>query len=222
MAETNQDLMSGWESSSPNSQQVEQQIDDDHPLQGPPNKIYGINRTTAMMGLMFIGGLVWVFFASHQFDPPEKDSAAISQQAIISAGLADMTRATQSKTAQRQKMRALIRAINFEAKHRQVPLEDLNGNPFVFTGRKKTPAPKKLPDKPLAQPTDQPQEQEPQAPPISHLRLQSVLLGNPKSATISGHMVNEGQNISGWTVKRIEVDRVILQWRNQQYELKIR
>lgn len=216
---------SGWQVSDETKRGENPEVDGS-PIQGPPNKIYGINRSTAMMGLMFLGGLTWVFFASRQFTPVTLSEEEQRNQAIIEAGLKDMMKVTTGKETSRRKMRRMIRSIYFEAKNRQIPIDELKRNPFVFEAAQ-AQAPKPEPVQP--RPAPRPREPEPvkspepaaQAPPLEGIRLQSVLLGNPASAMISGNMVNEGQTLRGWKVEKILRDRVILRWNDQQYILRM-
>lgn len=216
----------GWQVSDETKRGENPEVDGS-PIQGPPNKIYGINRSTAMMGLMFLGGLTWVFFASRQFTPVSMSEEDLKNQTIIDAGLQNMMKITTGKEKQREKMRRMIRSIYFEAKNRQIPMDELTRNPFVFEPAvAQAPKPEPVTPKPSKRSGKKPEDDKPpepveQPPPIDGLRLQSVLLGNPASAMISGSMVNEGQTIQGWKIVKIEAGRVVLQWKDRQYVLRM-
>jgi hypothetical protein len=216
----------GWQVSDETKRGENPEVDGS-PIQGPPNKIYGINRSTAMMGLMFLGGLTWVFFASRQFTPVEMSEEDRKNQTYIDAGLQNMMKISSGKEKHREKMRGMIRSIYFEAKNRQIPMDELKHNPFVFEPAvAKAPKPEPVKTRPVDTPKRKPEDDKPpepveQPPPIDGLRLQSVLLGNPASAMISGSMVNEGQTLQGWKIVKIEASRVVLQWKDRQYVLRM-
>jgi hypothetical protein len=111
------------------------------------------------------------------------------------------------------------------AKDRQIPLSDLEGNPFVYVPPK-APAPepvkKEEPDKEEAPEDPQADQRAEAIRAVQDLELQSVLLGGrTRSAMISNNLLAEGQTIKGWTVSRIESRRVILTWREETYVLQM-
>ena len=114
--------------------------------------------------------------------------------------------------------RAVVNTFYYEARQRQIPLEQLSGNPFIYVpvGFLKSGLAFGQPDGNAAQagrptPQDTP-------PPVGALKLQSVLMGEGGArAMISNNMVAEGQTINGWTVKSIQSREVILTWKDRKH-----
>jgi hypothetical protein len=59
---------------------------------------------------------------------------------------------------------------------------------------------------------------------VKGFKLQSVLMGaNPSDnlAMVSNNLLAVGQEIAGWTVRKIEPQRVTLSWRDQEHVLEM-
>ncbi len=110
----------------------------------------------------------------------------------------------------------------YQAKQRQIPLEEISRNPFVFKAPElpkpaTQPAPKKQPA-PLEKIKKAPQEMEE----VKKLVLQSVLTGSRAPvAMISNNLLTEGQKISGWTLTKIDPRSVTLTWKDKTYILRM-
>lgn len=111
----------------------------------------------------------------------------------------------------------------FEAEHRQIPLSELRGNPFVFVA----PSPKTYPLVPLKTGAQETNKEEAQQlsealAAVKTLRLQSVLTGeHGATAMISNNLLTEGQKIRGWTVESIRSRQVVLIWQGHTYVLRM-
>jgi len=111
----------------------------------------------------------------------------------------------------------------FEARHRQIPLAQLRGNPFVFVA----PSPKTHPLAPLKpgpqETSGEETEQLSEAmAAVKALTLQSVLTGeHGATVMISNNLLTEGQKIRGWTVEAIRSRQVVLSWQGHSYVLRM-
>ena len=114
-----------------------------------------------------------------------------------------------------------------ESARRQIPMEMLLGNPFVFVPPEPPPETTTKPDQSSSrsarrQSLSRNEEFSRAMREVRKLGLESVLLG-PRDpvAMISGSLLAKGQSISGWTVSEIRPLEVVLTWRNRKHVLKI-
>jgi len=123
------------------------------------------------------------------------------------------------KTA--QKAKTIVEAFYFETRQRQVPITYLATNPFAFKVPAETQAlPLNTQDSRSKASEDSSGDKASDA--VKQLRLQSVLKGPTESvAMVSNNLLTEGQLINGWTVKKIESNRVILERQNQVHVLEM-
>lgn len=182
-------------------------------------EVFGIERATAMMGLMFLGGIGWVLFASQQVSIVMISDQDDPNVMIVESGLADINRLASPTQDQDEHTRRLMDAIYYGAKQRQIPPDDIRSNPFTYHFLPEPKAPEPEPDVPEAPPEPESAPENP--PPVAGLSLQSVLMGANPTAMISGTLVRRGQIIQGWKVVEIQQDRVKLMWRNRVYWLKM-
>ncbi|MBS3735019.1 MAG: hypothetical protein KGY99_08830 [Phycisphaerae bacterium] len=124
---------------------------------------------------------------------------------------------------------AVINERYFAAAPRQIPPDNLKTNPFEFAAPPADDSgksvasddPKPASDKPAAR-LDSAYERA--LGEVRGLELQTVLTdaGGQTMAMISNNLLTEGQVIAGWTVVRIEADRVVLRWRDRTHTLNLR
>jgi len=111
-----------------------------------------------------------------------------------------------------------------EAQQRQIPLDELHCNPFVFK-----PLARQLPRPPTGQGDNPPDGTDDQETALAEaleaagqLRLQAVIKGsNYRKAIISDFLLAEGEQINGWTISKILSGEVVLTWRDHTYVLKM-
>lgn len=116
----------------------------------------------------------------------------------------------------------VVEAFYYEARQRQVPIEKLSGNPFVFIPPE--------PTEPKVVEVEIPQEANLQEKELSdalaevkNLKLQSVMLGSSNAiAMISNNLLSVGQEINGWTVVSIAPRKVVLSWKDHKHVLDLK
>lgn len=114
-----------------------------------------------------------------------------------------------------------------EARQRQIPLDKVKGNPFVFNikapvdSASGTGAQNTVVIIPAQAPVNVELDAARNA--LKQLNLQSVLTGGSGRpiATISNNLLTEGQVISGWTVFKIDPTEVTLKWKDQTHVLRM-
>ncbi len=119
--------------------------------------------------------------------------------------------------------RQMVESFYIDMRKRQIPLEDLSGNPFCKP-RFQKPEPIRAPDESQPKPTlsayDKARRDALAA--VRPLRLQSILAGGASnSAMIDGELVKPGDKVVGWTVRTIEARSVTLVWRDLAYVLRL-
>jgi hypothetical protein len=188
---------------------------------GGGKKLFGVERATMMMALMFLGGIGWVLFASRQVKIVDISADEDPNVAIVQAGLMDINQTAQATKEQDEQTRKIMDAIYYGAKQRQIPPEDIHSNPFTYhflpEPKAPEPEPEMKPEEPQVKSEPEPED----PPPVEGLSLQSVLMGANPMVTISGKLVRRGQIIQGWEVVEIQQDRVKLRWRNRIYWLRM-
>ena len=110
----------------------------------------------------------------------------------------------------------------YEARQRQVPLAQLQCNPFVFS-----PPPSAVPvvaEKDPAPVVARPKvdvEAANAAEALNAMRLEMAVAGERPMAMISGSIYGEGGTVGVWTVAEIRPDEVVLEWKDQRHVLRI-
>jgi hypothetical protein len=189
---------------------------------GSPNPF--LTRANLMLLAMFGAGFGGLYVLSLRNGP----STALADQTLVhakvEAALNTMGVApTAADLEQHSRAKAIVNEFYTAARQRQIDLEKLRGNPFIF----------RKPDVPATQPAAEPNE--PNAPPpaepgekeamqaVQGLQLQSVLIDEQgdRVAFISSNLVATGQTIMGWTVVRINPTEVELSWREKKHVLKM-
>ena len=132
------------------------------------------------------------------------------------------------RSSQTNKVKTQTILDNFyhEARQRQVPVDRVRGNPFVFKSPQPStaPSPQSRPSEPTPTPEPVDTDRTAAMTAAKQLTLQSILTGSGSRsvASISNNLLTEGQVISGWTVAKITPTEVYLTWRDQKFVLKMK
>jgi len=171
---------------------------------------------------LFAAGIGCVYLLSLRKGPAEAGAEQRASEIQVETVLASLGEGPSGDIpAPKSKAGALVEAFYLQTRQRQIPIEKLWGNPFVYKSpvvfdpvkpKAAKPAPpgkaKTKPGSPLAE--------------ARKLLLQSVLTGSQgRTAMISNNLLSEGQTIRGWTVSRIQSNQVILTLRDQKYVLEM-
>lgn len=181
-----------------------------------PGALRGANLLLAALFAAGIGGL---YLLSLRQGPAEASADERQTEVQVDTALARLSAGSVAQT----KAKVLVDAFYYQASQRQIPVEDLWGNPFLFTP----------PQRP--EPTTKPADETPKRPipgarpsgpdPLAEARklsLQSVLMGTDgRKAMISNNLLGEGQVIRGWTVQTIESRTVVLAREGKTFVLKM-
>jgi len=183
------------------------------------------SRDGAMQGAnlllvaLFAVGIGGVYLLSLRQGPAEASAQERQTEVQVDTALARLS-ATSGVQA---KAKTLVDAFYYQASQRQIPVEDLWGNPFQYTPPRRPEATKKPEDKGPKRPAagERPSGPDPLAE-ARKLSLQSVLKGTDGSkAMISNNLLAEGQMIRGWTVQTIEPRKVVLTREGKTFVLKM-
>jgi len=181
-----------------------------------------LSKTNLLLAGMFTAGLACMYLLWTQGGPPKASAQENTTEARVASTLSSITAKAMRQDG--SKNIAVIEALRYEAKHRQLPLSSLQCNPFIFT-----PAPLPAHEEGVDGATGE--KRTTNAPTGSHaqallevkkLSLQTILTGsNGSTAMISNNLLAEGQTIGGWTVSKISPNEVLLTWKDKTYVLRL-
>ena len=185
-------------------------------------KRISLSKENALLAGLFAAGMIVVYLLGLRGGPAEASASQRAAERQVDSALQQLDRMLPASTSGPSKAKQVVDTFYYEARQRQIPIEQLSGNPFVFT----LPAPRAEPLRTTSTGTPLPKAQ-PEADGdalecVRRLSLQSVLMGtHGATAMISNNMLTEGQEIQGWTVKTILPREVILTWKDRQYVLSM-
>ena len=165
---------------------------------------------------MFAAGIGAIYLLSLRTGPATASAESKSAEVQVDDALTRLTKGDPNNL----KASTVVSTFYLQARQRQIPLEGLRQNPFVF----RMPAQAAVvPATGPAQPVVETQPDELAAlDEVRHLRLQSVMQGSGgATAMISNNLLTEGQKIRGWTVKKIGSDRVLLIFQSHEHVLTL-
>lgn len=177
-------------------------------------------RANMVLAGLFLGGMGCVYLLSLRDGPAAADAKQRAIELQVDSALQQLGSSPGRLGAlSAGKTGALdtIEDLYARMSDRQVPVERLRGNPFVFVP----------PDVPA-----RPQDHVPRADPVAaairrakDMKLQSVMVAEPgAAAVISDRILTVGQQIEGWIVSDIDSRRVVLTYSGNKdltYVLKL-
>lgn len=172
---------------------------------------------------LFAASIACVYLLSLRSTPAAASAEQRRTELHVESALSLLARPNPTDAEKSRRAQAVLDAFYCQAAQRQIPLEKLSGNPFVFK-------PPGEPASPAAEPpTAPPGPENPRDEDLSEaltavgqLTLQSVLTGSSgATAMISNNILSEGQTIRGWTIISIKPREVLLKWNDQRYVLKM-
>ncbi len=190
----------------------------------PPDKqaLGRINKGNLALGCMFVAAIICVYVLRPKSLPTEASASPQTDELAVEDLLARL-KISSTVPSDGAKAMDIIQKSYYQAKRRQVPLEDLRGNPLIFH----LPQPTTLPASSGA-PSQRPRAADMQAAQrqalaiVKDLRLQAILKGsNGYTAIISDCLLTEGEEIRGWTVERIDDAGVLLKWQDETHVLEL-
>jgi len=187
-------------------------------------RLASLKQGNLLLAVLFVAGLGCVYLMSLRNGPARASAQQKDQELKVDSALTQL----RAKSAQASKggptdTNGLVDTFYYETRQRQIPAEEMPGNPFEFK------APVGSSPMPVTGPTEEDASNAVGAKRLSEaleaarqLKLQSILTGaNGATAMVSNNLLTEGQIIVGWTVKKIEGRQVTLAWNDQTYVLKM-
>jgi hypothetical protein len=172
--------------------------------------------------VLFAAGLACVYILSLRHGPAKASAQQQADEIRVESALAQLRGLSGESKTKPRTAAALVNTFHYETKQRQIPMDQMKGNPFECKFMRAEPvqlgAAAAESDK---SPADTARYEEAMAA-VKQLRLQSILVGSQgATAMISGNLLTEGQVIRGWTVSKIQPRSVTLTWKDETYELKM-
>lgn len=172
---------------------------------------------------LFLAGIAGLYVLSLSSGPASasaSDDEKLAEARVDSVLLEFEKPAGSTRTPAGLKM---VERFYHDSRSRQIPLRDLQTNPFIFKPplnvRKIIVQPKKKtePKKPTVS-----VEWQEAAAAAERMQLQSILSGKyRKVAMISNNLLTEGQQIDGWIVVEIRRRSVALKWKDRTFVLRM-
>lgn len=181
-----------------------------------------ISPMSLVLAGLFASGILGLYLMSLKNGPQTASAEEQIIEAKVDAVLQQMDAMVMD--SEQDEIAAVIDTFYYEASQRQVPLDQLPGNPFIYV------APRARVDKrngkagtnEASANVDISQDLADALANARMLSLQSVLSSSHgATAIISNNLLTEGQVIQGWTVSRIEPKQVILTWKDQKHVLEM-
>ena len=189
-------------------------------LQGLGHKL--LIKGNLLLACLFAAGIGCVYLLSLRGGPQVANAQQESNELQVNAALAAMNMPESAKGASAA---SVVESFYTQASQRQLPMDSLKGNPFIF----QMPQAKVIvPAAPASQPVvieevNAAKESSQMLTAAKALTLQSVLTGTGgATAMISNNLLTEGQTIHGWTISKIGHKDVLLTWKDQTFVLKLR
>ncbi len=186
-------------------------------------KLQQLRGGNMLIVAVFAASLIGLYIYSISRGPKEASAKEQLVEAQVDNAILTLKALSQTSPKSNSATR-MVEAFYYEAKQRQVPLEKLNGNPFIFIPPE--PVEPAEPEVKEFDKTPEPNAQEKELADamaeVKKLKLQSVMVGSSSAiAMISNNLLSVGQEISGWTVTSIAPRKVVLSWKDQKYVLEL-
>jgi hypothetical protein len=172
-----------------------------------------------LLGLVLAGAAVfWVMRARRGPEPAKVDDRSIAAQAAINQFLASGNQNVKAMEAMLRNTEKLVQRFSSFPNVSQVPLAELHTNPF----RMGQAAVKPAVDTEAAAKKKQEEERQAALKAVQSLALQSIVYGDARRACmINGELLQEGQQVSSFTVEKISADAVVVKTGVYRFELRM-
>ncbi len=189
----------------------------------PHRQTKSFKQGNLILVVLFAAGLACVYLLSLRSGPAQASAQQQADETMVTSALEQFQAEIAKRGLSTAKATSLVDTFYYETRQRQVPLEQLAGNPFEF----QPPAGEQAVSLGVAPgkgdgTTHKMASLGEALAAVKQLRLQSILAGsNGATAMISNNLLREGQVICGWTVAKIKPQSVVMTWKDKTYELRM-
>jgi hypothetical protein len=181
-------------------------------------KVYGMRRSTVLMALMFLVGIGWVgneirkVRAHPEVQPAPEDAVTIAGVKMVAESAMQASQSSDTAMAAlaaTKPLRGSVQSFDINPFETLIepPPEPVDPEPEKVKPEEPTPAP----------------EPETPPPPVAGLTLDLIMTSSRGNrASISGRLLSEGDKIQGWTIKKIQSNYVVLQWKDVEHILRVK
>lgn len=171
-------------------------------------RVLGFPRTTMLMFIMLIAGLVWVLLAMNKVKVGCEKASLEEKRSQLQSSCLFMKKVVSKKNAQNEKFYTLVNSVKLPVKNRQVALDKKINKPFnmmVFN------------EKVL------PGETDPNLPALKNVRLEKTVFDRNfgSYAVINGQRKKIGDTVNGWEILEIHPDYALLGFDSQMHRLMV-
>jgi hypothetical protein len=177
------------------------------------------NHGNLLMPALFVLGVVGVYLLGLRAGPRQVSADEQQNELRVETALVRLDQFSEND----EDAEAVVRSFYTDTRRRQIPIDQLARNGFVFDPRDATDDGRRT-DRSAVDETNLGGSSalHRAVAKAKTLRLQSVLSGqNGSRALISDNLLSEGQTIEGWTVSEIRPRSVVLTWQGHQYVLEM-
>lgn len=183
-------------------------------------KLPSLNGSSVMLGVMFLGGILAIYLIGMRVNPQMASADELIADQEVESVLLQYHKSLDSAGNLRKREMAILDSFYYDAGHRQIPPEALQGNPFIFRVPTLAPPGEGKNDNTASAATIRRPLDDMAV--VRQLELQSVMVSNERAAVIiSNNLLTEGQTIQGWTVSRIAARHVELTRKDKTYILEM-
>ena len=183
-------------------------------------KLPALTKSSVMLGIMFIGGVLGVYLIGLRVSPQMVSAEELIADQEVESVLLQYHTSLRSAGNLRKRETAILDTFYYEAGNRQIPLDALQGNPFVFRASAFMPVAEGNKDNAASTATSSRSLDDMAV--VKQLKLQSVMMSGKQSAVIiSNNLLTEGQTIRGWIVLKISPHHVELRRKDKTYILEM-
>lgn len=178
-------------------------------------------RSNVLLLALFLAAGVGVYVLAVKKGPAQASAQQQAAEKQVEMAILHLKQGT-TEPSESQDTRQLIHNFYRELALRQVPMERLRKNPFIFVPPVLPTATNTSPseDTAVRAAANERENREKAMAALKTLQLQSVITGRGGStAVISNNLLTVGQKIEGFIVKAIEPKRVVLSFQGKDYSL---
>lgn len=198
------------------------QLDQEQPSNKPVRALaFGLPRTTLLMGLMFVAGIVWGIHAGRQYRPLVPEALDVAKVQYVESGGMEMMSEAKKNNDWEKKNSMVVDSLGLDRQYRS---GWGLGNPFATWIPIGAPVPKPVDPANPATPATPAGPNDPtasieDAPKLDDLKLQGTLEGRNSTAIVNGRRCRVGDMLNGWKIVKIGRGFIVLDWKGNKHTL---
>lgn len=183
-----------------------------------------LSGSNIVLAVMVVAGAVGLYILRAGGTPASASAEQKLVEQQVDTALLQVKALAARRNRQGETGKSIIERFYYQAEARQIPSDELKGNPFCFAP---PPGTTEVVEAAPQGPSDAEIRQEKRfrqaLQDVVGLKLQSVMTGSSgRVAMVSNNLLTVGQTIHGWQVMDVSPRSVTLQWKDHQHILRMR